>query len=308
MPSHKQDNKSKIKQKLFSHRNSSGNFDINYDTFELKIPNYLFAKPIELDGAGSLIAISLGKRYPPKKKKKEKQAYLSRPRLIDNKPVLAKISPHLIRLEREYYLSKRLHPICPKYVPHAIEYISLSQKGLAAILYTDVQHDNFLYSKHNYQSLYSIGTLSDNNIWPTEKKPRPCKPFTLDIFLKFAIECCSALQFLHENSVIHGELRPSTFYCHHDQDLEVIETKIWNFGGGLKSYEDLLLNRWQSLITNENSSQQDKVHHFHGLYSSKELQSSLVYISPVKYIFVYYNTANKCMCVFFRSKQVEHPM
>ncbi|CAO3682903.1 unnamed protein product [Rhizopus stolonifer] len=262
MPSHKQDNKSKIKQKLFSHRNSSGNFDINYDTFELKIPNYLFAKPIELYGAGSLIAISIGKR------------------LIDNKPVLAKISPHLIRLEREYYLSKRLHPICPKYVSHAIEYISLSQKGLAAILYTDVQHDHFFYSKHNYQSLYSISTLSDNNIWPTEKKPRPCKTFTLDIFLKFAIECCSALQFLHENGVIHGELRPSTFYCHHDQDLEVIETKIWNFGGGLKLYEDLLLNRWQSLINNENSIQQDKVHHFHGLYSSKELQSSLVYVSP----------------------------
>lgn len=63
MSSYKQDNnKSKIKHKSFPHRNSSGNFDINYDTFELKIPNYIFAKPVELNGAGSLIAISLGKR------------------------------------------------------------------------------------------------------------------------------------------------------------------------------------------------------------------------------------------------------
>ncbi|KAI9272442.1 hypothetical protein BY458DRAFT_586342 [Sporodiniella umbellata] len=256
MPLHRQESNAKTKQKAFPFRSSNGKFDINYETFELNIPNYLFAKPTELDGAGSLIAISLGKR------------------LTDNKLVLAKISPHLIRLEREYYLSKRLHPICPNYIPHAVEYISLSQKGLAALLYTDLKSSDFLYFKHNYQSLFSNSALSDKTLaWP-------CKPFTLDIFLKFAIECCSALQFLHENGVIHGELRPSAFYCDYNQDLEKIETKIWNFGGGLKSYEDLLLNRWKSLMTKDIISQQDMPQHYQGLYSSKELQSSLIYVSP----------------------------
>lgn len=39
-----------------------GNFDIDYTTFEVEIPNYVFGKAIELAGAGGLIAISLGRR------------------------------------------------------------------------------------------------------------------------------------------------------------------------------------------------------------------------------------------------------
>lgn len=39
-----------------------GNFNIDYTTFEVKIPNYVFGKAIELAGAGGLIAISLGRR------------------------------------------------------------------------------------------------------------------------------------------------------------------------------------------------------------------------------------------------------
>jgi hypothetical protein len=40
-----------------------GNFNINYDAFEVRIPNYTFGKAVELAGAGGLIAISIGKRY-----------------------------------------------------------------------------------------------------------------------------------------------------------------------------------------------------------------------------------------------------
>lgn len=40
-----------------------GNFNVNYDTFEVRIPNYIFGKAIELAGAGGLMAVSVGKRY-----------------------------------------------------------------------------------------------------------------------------------------------------------------------------------------------------------------------------------------------------
>lgn len=40
----------------------SGNFNVNYNTFDIKIPNYTFGKAIELSGAGGLIAVSVGKR------------------------------------------------------------------------------------------------------------------------------------------------------------------------------------------------------------------------------------------------------
>lgn len=39
-----------------------GNFNIDYTTFDVKIPNYTFGKAIELAGAGGLIAVSLGRR------------------------------------------------------------------------------------------------------------------------------------------------------------------------------------------------------------------------------------------------------
>lgn len=46
-----------------------GNFNVNYDTLEIRIPNYTFGKAIELAGAGGLIAVSLGKRYKKNKTK-----------------------------------------------------------------------------------------------------------------------------------------------------------------------------------------------------------------------------------------------
>jgi len=39
-----------------------GNFNVNYDTFEVRIPNYIFGKAIELAGAGGLMAVCVGKR------------------------------------------------------------------------------------------------------------------------------------------------------------------------------------------------------------------------------------------------------
>ncbi|RCI03442.1 hypothetical protein CU098_009048, partial [Rhizopus stolonifer] len=175
-----------------------GNFDIDYDSFEIKIPNYAFGKAVELVGAGGLIAVSIGKR------------------LKDNKVVLAKISPHSVRLEREYYVTKRLYslPSGDKYVPNAIEYVSLVQDGLAALLYTDIEPNDYIYIEQqqtaNYFTLYSLTQMTHVNVWK-DHQPEPRCQVNMDVFLLLAIECCSALQFLHENGVVHGELRPSAF-------------------------------------------------------------------------------------------------
>lgn len=176
--------------------------------------------------------------------------------------MLAKISPHSVRLEREYYVTKRLYslPGGTKYVPNAIEYVSLVQDGLAALLYTDIQPNDYLYfeqcQKTNYFTLHSLTLMTNNyDVWGQDVLPIPkCNDITLDVFLTFAVECCSALQFLHENGVIHGELRPSAFHCRSDGQGN-ISTKVWNFGGGLNSYEELLLtsSRWRSFMSNENS-------------------------------------------------------
>lgn len=50
-----------------------GNFNVNYNTFEVKIPNYTFGKAIKLAGAGGLLAVSLGIRYTKKSLSKPKR-------------------------------------------------------------------------------------------------------------------------------------------------------------------------------------------------------------------------------------------
>lgn len=146
-------------------------------------------------------------------------------------------------------------------MPNAMEYVSLVQDGLAALLYTDIEPNDYIYfeqhQKTNYFTLHSLTLLTNNyDVWGQDVVPIPkCNDITLPVFLTFAVECCSALQFLHENGVIHGELRPSAFHCRSDENGN-ISTKVWNFGGGLNSYEELLLtsSRWRSFMSNENNS------------------------------------------------------
>jgi serine/threonine protein kinase len=175
------------------------------------------------------------------------------------------VSPHSVRLEREFYVTKRLYslPGGEKYVPNVVEYVSLVQDGLAALLYTDVNPSDYIYfeqdSSMNYFTLSSLSQLThDFDIWkdyPHDPLPN-CNEITLDVFLTFAIECCSALQFLHENGVVHGELRPSAFQCRYNAKDETLSAKVWNFGGGLNSYEELLLtsSRWRSWMSTSEGS------------------------------------------------------
>lgn len=148
-----------------------------------------------------------------------------------------------------------------KFVANATEYVSLVQDGLAAIIYSNVKQSDCIYfeqdQKLRYQSLYSLGQLTNaGDLWkdPPESSIPEFVNSSLDMFLDFAIECCSALQFLHENGVVHGELRPSAFQCGNTEGK--LQVKIWNFGGGLNSYEELLLtsSRWRSFMATTDGS------------------------------------------------------
>lgn len=139
------------------------------------------------------------------------------------------------------------------------------QDGLAALLYTNVKPTDYIYFEQdqspNYFSLSSLSKLTNScDVWkdfPHDPIPK-CNEFTFDVFLTFAIECCSVLQFLHENGVVHGELRASAFQCGYatsGRNTNQLFAKVWDFGGGLNSYEELLLtsSRWRSWISAANN-------------------------------------------------------
>lgn len=62
---HKNTKASKSNSRLLPRAPLQGNFNINYNTFDIKIPNFTFCKAIELTGAGGLIAVSVGRRLAP---------------------------------------------------------------------------------------------------------------------------------------------------------------------------------------------------------------------------------------------------
>ncbi|KAL0077410.1 hypothetical protein J3Q64DRAFT_1665729, partial [Phycomyces blakesleeanus] len=170
-----------------------GNHNINYGAYTIRIPNYTFDQPKLLLGTGGHMAIAHGTRTS------------------DQLSVFVKLSPYALRLEREYYMARRLYtlPDGPHYLSNVIEMVSLAHDGLAALIYT-AETPNL-----------ELPTTFEN----------------IESFMTFAIFACRSLHFLHANNIIHGELRPSSFQTNNSKDI----TRIWNFGSGMRSYEDILL-------------------------------------------------------------------
>ncbi|KAF7721740.1 hypothetical protein EC973_004178 [Apophysomyces ossiformis] len=275
--------------RLLSRAPPQGNFNVNYDAYTVRIPKYSFGKATLLPGSGGLMAIAIGKRT------------------ADGWPVLAKLSPYAIRLEREYYIARRLYAQADgkKYIPEVVELISLPQDGLTALIYADYGANDLSYLEQRYFSHYRLSVSAptspakdndddpnyhDNDGLGTSTADNPSNPlFDLETFLSFAIECCSCLQFLHANGIIHGELRPSAFHWRRQKDG--ITVKIWNFGAGLRSYEEILLTSsgWRRAVmaaaVQDEEGGQPHHHHHHRhsqsrLSSSKSFQNTLAYVSP----------------------------
>ncbi|KAG0187507.1 hypothetical protein DFQ28_006262 [Apophysomyces sp. BC1034] len=263
--------------RLLSRAPPQGNFNVNYDAYTVRIPKYSFGKATLLPGSGGLMAIAIGKRT------------------ADGWPVLAKLSPYAIRLEREYYIARRLYAQSDgkKHIPEVVELISLPQDGLTALIYADYGANDLTYLEQRYFSHYRLSVSAPTSPAkeedPTEPTNNsPSNPlFDLETFLSFAIECCSCLQFLHANGIIHGELRPSAFHWRKQQ--EGITVKIWNFGAGLRSYEEILLTSsgWRRAVmaaaVQDEEGGFDRQQHRHSqsrLASSKSFQNTLAYVSP----------------------------
>lgn len=238
-------------------------------------------------------------------------------RLSDELPVLAKLSPYTIRLEREYYIARRLYsqPDGKRYIPQVVELVTLSQDGLTALIYADKgANDDLVYLEQRFFSHYRLSVSSPplqqyegkSSSSPSSPPPINTSPIPsssscsynplidINTFLKFAIECCSCLQLLHSNGIIHGELRPSAFHWHTTED-DGITVKIWNFGAGLKSYEDMLLTSsgWRRAVMAaathddllDDPTILDPSSRFLPTSSTRGFQHALAYVSPVRSLF-----------------------
>ncbi|KAI9245237.1 hypothetical protein BDA99DRAFT_290142 [Phascolomyces articulosus] len=172
---------------------------------------------------------------------------------IKNKSlVVAKVSSSSLRLEREFYIMKKLYQYNegPSYLVRPLEYLNFSS-GLAVAVYTDDGQDYYCTKKNK-----------------NEPNQIRCNGFgmhrDLGTFLRFAIKCLSCLEYIHKHNVVHGEIRPSAFQWNGEEDGPV---KLWNFDSGTKSLESFLTTEnWRKTTNNRES--------------VESLQSWLMYMSP----------------------------
>ncbi|KAG1473267.1 hypothetical protein G6F56_001051 [Rhizopus delemar] len=191
-------------------------------------------------------------------------------RISNKKPVVAKVSANSLRLEREYYIMKRLFQLTDggSFLVRPLEYIHLPS-GMTVVIYAD---EGYNYLEHRRQSdetiKYNGGGLGDRVTKENYSYPQGLQilgpVFDLSTFLRFAIKCTDCLEFIHKNNVIHGEIRLSAFQWSGEDSARV---KVWNFGSGSKSFENYLTSEgWRRTA--------------HNIDTAESLRNLLAYMSP----------------------------
>ncbi|KAI9021513.1 hypothetical protein CLU79DRAFT_703166 [Phycomyces nitens] len=192
-------------------------------------------------------------------------------RISNKKPVVAKVSPNSLRLEREFYIMKRLYQLTdgPSYLVRPLEYLNLPS-GLTVVIYADEGQNHFekrRYSdetgkNHSDQTSLHSGNSTDPGAPAGVSTLEPT--YDLSTFLRFAIKCTDCLEFIHRHNIVHGEIRLSAFQWTGEDRSRV---KLWNFGSGSKSLENYLTSEgWRKTANNKDS--------------VNMLQKILVFMSP----------------------------
>ncbi|MCJ1382478.1 hypothetical protein MMC17_005591 [Xylographa soralifera] len=171
--------------------------------------------------------------------------------------VVARISIHALRLEREFQLCKSLVESADPHYKHTVrplEFAKLSGQHDEDVLVVSI----FESPGSNYlRELVDFGPASWNP--GIQRFARPLSSpdngadnignqISLSVFLEFAIGATECLSLLHHGyhglRVVHGEIRGDAFHFNRENGA----VKLINYGSGLRSFENGLTSTgWSSL-------------------------------------------------------------
>jgi serine/threonine protein kinase len=169
-------------------------------------------------------------------------------------PVIARVSTHSLRLEREYHVTKSLKqssdPNCVHTVVQ-IEFVRLpTQQGDREPLVVSIFESpgpNYLKELVNFGPAWYTGSNQPKSLRDSisSSTDSPGEHIPLPIFLEFAIGASECLELLHHGqNTVHGEIRADAF--HFNQKTGTV--KLINFGSGRRSFENGLTSAgWSSL-------------------------------------------------------------
>lgn len=165
--------------------------------------------------------------------------------------VVARVSSHVLRLEREFQLAKLVtsqsDPLCKHFI-RPVELVRLPPRyrneALAVSIF-ESPGPNYLRELVEFgPNWYKISTEDRLSVPVDGGRPQSAKT-PLPLFLAFAIGATECLEILHhDNRIIHGEIRGDVFHFNH----ETVAVKMLNFGSGARSFEGgLMTANWDSL-------------------------------------------------------------
>jgi signal transduction histidine kinase/predicted ATPase/serine/threonine protein kinase/DNA-binding NarL/FixJ family response regulator len=164
-------------------------------------------------------------------------------------PVVARISIHTIRLEREFNHNKilRTHDTDGTHTVKSLDMFRLpttpGDHTPMVVTVFEAPGKNYLREMVNFgPAFYGLSHRKDSVDGAGEVSGDQIPLLT---FLDFAIGACECLELMHHGAkAVHGEIRADSFHWNRDKNM----VKIVNGGQGPRSFENLLSSEmWSSL-------------------------------------------------------------
>ncbi|KAK7977581.1 hypothetical protein PG996_003635 [Apiospora saccharicola] len=187
---------------------------------------------------------------------------------LEEQPVVARVSYHVLREERVFHTCKNLIATSDPNGDHIVKPIDLirlppqpSDRGPIVVAIYESPGPNYLSEVMDLGPAYYYAKRVEDR-WEADRREHfnLDEPISLQHFLDFAIGATQCLEILHHrHGMIHGEIRGDTFHYNIGEN----QVKLTGFGSGLRTFEHGLTSTgWSTL--------------------SKELgaKHKLVYISP----------------------------
>ncbi|KAI9374281.1 hypothetical protein BJX61DRAFT_540920 [Aspergillus egyptiacus] len=161
-------------------------------------------------------------------------------------PVVARVSSHVVRLEREFHMMRSIVQTSDPECNHTIRPIDLirlpSDPGDAGPLLVAIYESpgtNMLRELVAFgPAWFAVGGRGDS------VEPSPGEQVSLGVFLDFSIGACDCLELLHYGlKTIHGEIRPDAFHFNRETRL----VKLMNTGNGARAFDNVLSEGWLSI-------------------------------------------------------------
>nr|POE74402.1 peroxide stress-activated histidine kinase mak3 [Quercus suber] len=159
--------------------------------------------------------------------------------------VIARVSLHNLRLEREFKQAQKVVANCDPGAKHFVRPILFARlparspgEGMLSVSLVEAPGRNYLRNMTSFGPNFYNGTPTSPS--PTiEKVSLPC-------FLAFAVGAAECLELLHHSeNLVHGELRGDAFHFNRDTGA----VRMVNFGSGARSFaEGLTSAGWAGMV------------------------------------------------------------